>query len=102
MMCNMEHYITNDRVREIFVEVDARFGNEWTIPYERVGKAVLTEVDKHWNYLPVDERRRSGLYSLSQRGPGEMEDIVLAFAEKERRMHESYVFHPPSSKRQKM
>ena len=101
MTCDMEHYISNDRVREIFVEVDARFGNEWVIPYERVETAMLAEVDRYWNYLPVGERRRGGLYGLVERGPGEMEDVVLAFAEKELRMRECYVFqaetamHPP-------
>lgn len=82
------HYASKDTVRSIFVKTDKRFEDEWEIPYGRVEKAIMNAVDSHWNYLPVHERTRGGLFALTRRGPGEMEDVITGFAKTESMIRE--------------
>jgi hypothetical protein len=86
-MSFIDHYIGEDTVNSIFVKVDERFRNEWTIPYDRVELALENEINKHWNFMPMNQRMRGGLHGLVQRGPGEMNDVVRAFAKIEKRLN---------------
>jgi hypothetical protein len=77
----LDHFAGEEKVKDTFVALDARYLGEWDVPYDRVDNAFKAAKDEYWNAVP-GPREKSGLLALLQPGPGELDHVLDAFAKR--------------------